>query len=808
MGKIIKKLIVALIAFAIFAFTIYAESGIEVEVASSLQKDVTVSTNQAGANLVREGSTNSFTVDQIFNVGDVLQTGNGQIAAVNFDDYGKIRLAPLTSVEFLAKTESGYSFELQQGQVFYNGKYANSLINIKALGSVLIPRRAIFNMSQVDGNVKLHSFAGQVNVGLVDENYSQGEPVAFPNGEYINNFMITEGTQVNISSSKVFENSEILSQLLYSKLIKEFSYALFDRAQLIENAWISQNLDLDTDLKDQVKNDKEEKIQRRNLNYSNLDSLGYELNRLVASLSDVFTVTKFKRAERNVQDIVDHLQDAQYLLIFNREDEAKQRLSLVKTLINEGKAGNSEVFLNRLNERLMFMYEDLLYAVPGEATSDVRKFLGDYLIDNLPIDEAYLLDKLLITRDPVNAAYALAGRNQINARISLEEYNQRFTKFFNREKALLNNKTYLLGEENQIVESLLKQYSSFYESVFFEFKRFLEEKWLALIPDGPDKIEEQQTMISTKIDLLKRLRTFFLAGDVELSEARLIAQHLIEEIRDLLPEGDTGVTSLFNQRLEDYGDFLRFLNSTDVSSIKSVGAQSLYEQFQESSDVQTQINDVISDFLGEEVSADEPEISLDEIEELVIEDFKSIQAQNVRLGVGAVIEGDMVMGVLGEINENEFTLDYDLGKEWVSNVIVDGEVVISKSARLTSLPILLPEKAIDVEPEDEPAQPEQPAEKQLTQAEKVALILVARKLSQNDVSADTKNIDVIDIDAGIFVVNSAKLADDENVVFSFAYDNKKNEVTQLIVASESNGNVKVSNAISLEDLTQEVLNVY
>lgn len=805
MGKIFKSLFFALLALVVLVGTLFIENGSRMEAALVIDRDVIAATDEQGATVISGGETQSFTDETVLRVGDTLQTSNNQAAVIRFDIHGVLRLSPLTSITFVSQTEDGYIFDLRQGSIWGNNLSASSGLNIVAGGALLMPQRASFDGSFDGETTRARVFSGQVNVGLIDAQYASDQVFFSRSDSLINSFLVADGSQAVIAQSKVRDNAQLLRQLLYSKLIKEFQYSLMNPATLGTDQWLTQNLAADKSLLSTIAAEELENITNRGLHYGSLDSLSYELDKLFVRLSETFTFTSKKRVEHLVQNIFEQVGDAKYLYAFGREAEGRERITLFEQLIHEGVDQGQQIFDEVVLDRLWQEYSQIQFVVPTNSLYDVKVALSDLLLARIDGDAEATIAKLGLIRDYMNVAYALADTSQLDARLALQDYFNRFQDFVENDVAGISSVSYLLAEENQIMDNLLRQYPQFYQDSFFAMKNFLEEEWLKFIPEGTLKNEERQTLISTKIDFLKQLQTFFLDERIALADARLVVFRLINEIKDLQPGTDVGVSGLFALRLEDYGNFLRFLNTTNVSQLRGSSPQGAYDNFLALQQEQLSIEQVIQEFLGEEVTA--PSTTVENVLEQVSEDFESIGVTNLQIESLSDPTARFVEIINGDIQGVSFSGDYDWNRKLISNVQSGGVVLADAAIRLSSLPLLLqPQEPTEpMEPVEEPTEPvEEPT---TTQAERVAKILLLQKLAVNGVKVAEENVVIEDFNAGEFTVNGATLADSPEVQMAFFFQNKTNVVSSLIIRTRD-GDKQVADPYDIAQLAAVANQVY
>lgn len=803
MKNLVKKIMTLILALGVLAGTLFIESGSKIEAMTALEEEVMIVSGDQGATLVTGSGTETVTGERVFNPGDTVQVGEGQSVAVRFDQHGFIRLAPLSALTFRLQSEEGYVFELKQGQAWMNNVSSVPQANMLAGGALVIPRRASFDV-QFDGQTtEVRVFSSQVNVGLVTDTYV-ADTVAFSQDErFVNSFLVAQGSRSVISFGKVVNNADLLRQLLYSKLIKEFQYSLMDPVALQADSWVQQNIVADKDLRNQILLEVQQVITSRGLRYSSLDALGYDVDKAIIALSDTLTFTEQKKTERLIQNIFEHLLDAEYLLAFGRNTEAQERIVLFRQLFTEGMSKRGELFRERGLDKIERAYVHLYFVLPTDSLFSAKVALSDTMIDRLNGSEDLVLQKLGLIRDYMGYAYALAQTNQLEARLSLEQYFSRFQNFVKNERAYLAGNSRLLSEENQIMDNLLRQYPQFYQESFFAMKDFLEEEWLKLLPEDQAKNEERQTIISTKIDFLKQLQTFFLHEQVNLNDARRIAFRLINEIKDLQPDTDIGVSGLFALRLKDYGTFLKFLNTTDVSQLRGSSPQVQYDQFLALQKEQLSLEQVIQEFLGEEVTP--PRITVEEILASVAEDFEKIGAIDIEVAPVTTPDQELVQILNADLKGVGFSGQYDWQRKLISKVRSGNRLLSENPLRLSSLIILLqPKEELTPPPvEEEVILPRA----EVSQAERVAKILLLQKMSQNGITVEEQNIVVRNLDAGDFVINGATLVNNSSVQMAFAFQNKTNAVSSLIVRTPG-GDLRVTDSYALSDLATVVQQIY
>ena len=807
-AKILKKFIVLLIVFAVFAGTLFVESGIEKETVVKVAKLVSLVPSES-VTLQREGEVQDLTSEKKLKVGDKISTDSTQIANINFNSYGVIRIAPSSTVIFRDEFDDGYFFELEKGKLWVNNMYTSSYLNVLAGGALMMPKRSVFDVA-FDGVVtQVRSFSNHVNVGLVDLGFKTEKILHFKDDTLINSFLVAQGGKSSVYLSKVANNAEILKKLLYSKLIKEFQYSLMGEDVLITDKWVITNQGHDDVLLSSVEDNKSNKINSRGLKFASLDSLGYQVNQGLNNAADVLTFSGERRFERLMNNIFNHMLDAEYLYSFGRFSEAKERLNLFSVNIKSEFDKVSPEFKVMVMDKLRWYYSDLNYVLPNDDLYLVKVEISDLLLQMLGNSDEDVVEKLQLIRDYLNYAYAIAETGELKAKLALDQYYGKIGDFIQRHKANLQNVKFLISEDNQIMDNLLRQYAEFYKDSIFAMKNFLENKWLDLLPDGTEKIEEQQTIIVTKIDFLKRLEKFFLEQEVTLADARKIVLRLINEIQDYETSAEVGVSQLFALRLKDYGNFLRFLNSVDVSTLRGVSPRTKYKDFLAKQKEQVSIEQAISEFFGEEPSVTFGVTTQQVLDQIGI-DFELIGVTTLQLGSFRNLDQKYIEVRKGIMDDVEFSARYDWDQKQISQIRVGSKVISQNPIRLTNLTLLLKPKVEKKEP-SYILPPENGEEKfgepQESKADKVAKILLLKKLQTYDVTVAEANIIISDADKQLYVVNGAVLLSNPNVQIAFIFDNRQEVASSLAVRTPS-GDKKLEGSYVLTEISRVVQDIY
>lgn len=806
--KILQKIITILLALVVFAGTTFYEQGLQSEKMVIAHVKPVVVANEKGASLVRAGTSSAVQSQMEMEVGDAVKTGENQTAVIAFARETELRLAPGSSVVFLGEDvdKNGYVLQVQQGRVWVDANQSTSTLNIVAGSAFLLPSKAVFDIAYDGASLRLQVFDSQVNVGLTATNFAPDKLYQSMSDIFINHYLVAEGNQTIVPNEKVSQNEDILRKLLYSKLIKEFQYNRFDPKILVDDEWIVANLKNDNDMLQGVAKDRLNKINERNLRVGSIEDLGYQMSKFVDGFANVLTFSDDRVAERKVNAVITHLLDAEYLLIYGRSTEASSRLNLFKQMFADQSAEGGEKVVSLLNVRLKEIYASLGFVLANDPLYTVKSTVGDMLLSSAVTSDDDLRDHFEYVRDYLNAAIKVSPSSVALARTNLDNYYDRLNKLIASQSSQRVRLKSFVYEENQIFDNVLKQYSAFYMDSTFAKKHNLELEWLKFLPEGNEKNEERQTMVGTKIDFLKVLQAFVLNEKVSLSDAKPIAVRLINEIQDFKTEDEVGVSELFKLRLQDYGQFLRFLNATDISSLPGVTMNDKYKSFQALQLEQVSIEKAIEDFLGGKAT-NAPTVTTEQIMNRIEDDFTKAQIKGAQFSTLSGIDQKVISVSGAQLNGFTFTGDYDWDKKLISNVRVGNSSISTSPVRLENLATLLVPQEVTPPPVAPPATPPSAQVPQDTKAERVAKILLLQKLKAADITASEENIVIQDMSAGMYVVNGGHLISNPDIQMAFAFRNKENVTFSVIIRTET-ADQKLEGDIALGDLATKAKEVY
>jgi hypothetical protein len=806
--KIVKKIILAILSLAICAGVIFLAFTMQEEMQVTNGSKFQIVPSKGGVNLIRNGGTLSINSQSELETGDEIVIPAGENAVVQTSKNAVVRLDSDTKLSFISDESQGEGvlFELSKGRVWVNGAYTTENINLIAGGSFIISRKGAFD-TMYDGlktNIKV--FTNQVTVGLIKPGIKFTKAVRFASPQFINSFLMAQGSQANIYLAKISDNVEVLKKLLYSKLVKEFQYNLFDKQAVMSDPWIRQNIDEDSLFSQKVTREKAKVINARGLKIASLDSIPYKVQKAVEGFADVLTFSSGKVLDRSIERIFDNIYDSEYLFVYERETEAKERLALFADLIRESLAADPDRLKEPILNKLREIYSDLAYVMPEDHLFEVKTAVADQIGLLLGVSDEDLIEKFSLIRAYMNYAYVLADSNSMLSRLMLDQYDTKFTAFVEAEKNYIKRIKNVIAEENQVMDFLLKQYSIFYNDAAFALKHKLETQWLGMLPEGNDKNEERQTIASNKIDYLKNIQAFCLDEKVGITDADKVVSRLIVDIKDLDTGSELGISQLFALRLKDYGQFLMFLKTAQSKSLKGANVREKYESFLAMQTEQVLIDEAIKDYLKDSITT-AVVISPEQILVQIKGDFDSAGVSDLELGSFAGVDQSVISVESASYENKIFSGQYDWGKKLISDVRSGGNLLSEKPVRLDALRVVLNPKEDVTSVETQAHGTTQQQTIEATKAEKISRVLVIQKLKKMDMAVAESNIWIVDLATGSFIIENANLISRPEVIFTFNLDNKANLASGVNVHTGT-GDLPLDGTVSLTALPQKVLEIF
>ncbi len=533
-------------------------------------------------------------------VGDLIENPDQNALTLSYGKNGIVRIDHSAVLKILMNGEDysgAFALELLHGRVWINGFFESSAFSLRSGAALINPIESIVNVENIDGKTTVSGYRRHDHVFLISPDLSSS------NLSYIlNYFLLTQGNQVTVYEDLVSQNLKTIPKLLYSKLVKEFQYGLFDSATSLHDQWVQVNLQQDKAFEQSLSEQRTAQIRQRGLSFNSLNSFSFQASQGFERIRSTATFDYSKKISYHLDRLFQHLHDAEYFALLGKNAESSERLQYFGQVLGGSPYLNDPEFNLLLFSKLEDENTFLMFAPPTDPLFTIRRKVVDYLLQYYGSANIGPGKKLLLIRGFLNSAYDFAEQSPAVARGLLDDYYKRFIQLAGKKDIQKS----LLIEENQIFDNLLRQYPQFYRDNIFAMKNNLEQQWLSMLDQENEKNEAKQNIVSTKIDFLKQLQSFFLNDKVSVVDARQIVFRLFRESDELQLSADTmvAVGDLFKKRLEDFGIFFRFLNSSEYVNTTLHGSthQEQFQQFleiQKTIDQSVNIEDVRKEILNE-----------------------------------------------------------------------------------------------------------------------------------------------------------------------------------------------------------------
>jgi hypothetical protein len=656
-------LVLMALAGGLFLGSFFYEGNFLSTLASQKPDQLIVRTDGKAITVNRAGQDINLENGGQVGVGDVIASMDLEDLTINFAKDGELRLDKQSKVLISAVGSDNHTFVFKviEGRVWLQNSFSNVDVNLIVDGAAIFPGQSVLYVNVVNGRSDVSVQVNDAVIGLISTDFNGNKLLNENSPEVINKLYLPQGTMVSVSADKVRDNQETIAKLLYSKLVKEFNYSIFDRTQLITDLWLSKNVERDNALTSRIRNERLKKIRTRGLKYSSLDASNYKIDQTIRDLSNSLTFSGERVGQRNLDALYDLLYDAQYLFDYGRKEEAQERLNTFSAMANQLFAVYGEGLKKQYVERVRDEYEYLSFASPSDSLFGLRQVLEKIYLDSIKGDDQELAMKFVfLTEQLTSLGYFAENKDYKNLKDTFDQYMVSFKDLTQKYQKEITADITFVQRQNQALDNLFVQYASLYRQTYFTNKLYVENKYLSLLPATKDKPEEIQSVIAQRIDFLRRLQNFFLDGEVPLVDAQNILALLFSEISKIELPADykVAVTGLFNERLQDFGIFSRFLNSPEYvsSTVRGSTPRERFEQFK---------------------LDNEQDLSLEEIRE----ELSTLAGGENELDLGVIPPDEGAVIIEPVINEEVVTTDID------GNVTVtENEVPTDTSTETTTKP--------------------------------------------------------------------------------------------------------------------------
>lgn len=705
--------------------------------------------------------------------GDRVSSRDTSGVRLTFPGGGEVRLAAKTTVELFAPSpgDDRYHLLLTAGEAWVTTQGAFHPISVYALGGVVVNSDDnAFDISLKNGVVDVLGARNSVRVSLF---LPLRKPSSTP--ALLNSVLVTEGNHVSVALSKIQPK---LEKLLYSKLVKEFQYGPVSADSLSRNTWFQSQSSKDKDRRESMLKRTVDAIKERGLTVSDPGSVFTSVMESLHNVRSLMTFDSGRQNLRSVDELFVHLDDAIFYYATSQQERGNVRMELFRARLQE-MSGNAEL-LTLVSDGLWDRFHSYGIFIPQDGSlfkirSELR---GTLLTLNNSGHKISYVRASELARSYLFDIYQSLNFDSSETRDLLTAYFTSFHKIFASYSGDITKHPNVLAEENQLLTQLYLKDPVFYQEIYFQNKFDLEAQWLSLLPEGRDKDEESQTLVASKIELMKRLRLFFFAEKVSVSDASSVLFRLLSDISNAVYQTDTAVAQYFKESLDAQEDFWQYLNSSDFAESKIYGSthKERFTAFLKNKKDVAEITTLQEGLLGTiPLNAPDSKATFDDIQKT----FAAVGVKSLKISPLLDKDQSQIFIESAEYNSIPFSGIYDRDRNLISDVKVYNETILTASIPLDKL-----KSIFQIKPQQDSAFSAAPVVSISgeTRVEKVAKLFLLKKLQELTFSLDVSQIQTLNYDKKLFVVRGARLPlDKSQILVDFTVDLIRNEVSTIKV---------------------------
>ncbi len=800
---ILKNVFFAIVGLGIFVATLSVDN---VLFASQKEEEVKEYTYlhlsvDESVNVSLDGKTEIAKNGYQIQEGLEISTNSSDNVEIALLGQGVLRLASNTSLTFDKVDEKAkrYLVTLKEGSIWGNIQFDDYDLDIKTETVLVTPGASSFSINY-DGNLtRIYADNHDIFVGIRDK------------GKTINSFWLAEGNQARISDSKVKNKADTIQKLLYSKLIKEFGYGRLSVKKIQDDPWLSVQKEEDVNYSNSVQASRLADIRKKGLRTLRAGSISSQTKALFTDLRTALTFSEKKKTDNLMDSIFANLQDAKYQYLQGDDTDAAIRLSLFKEDISDPAYISNTGFKQSLFNKLHEEFFSLQFAIPGDPIYPVKEQLYRELlsVNMRPYLNANFEFDLLTSK--LNDVYDSIDDNPVDGISAFSDYTNTYKTVVAKYRNDIDKVGDQIVRQNVLVDNILFIYPELYSLSNFEAKQLIEEDYLLVVNKKADKKELKQTFISSKIDLLNRIRYFLFNDRLEADNARQIVFFLVRNIEDL--QGDTlqlaAINELFEKRMQDIGVFWEYLKSPEYYDTNLHGSshEERFEAFKSIQEKEITYQDIRKEILGKKEMED---LTVEKVLVQAEKDMESAGFSNIEFGFYEDVNQPRIPVLKAKAGGIEFRATYDWDRKLLSSIIVDEDLISADGVKLEKAKQFIYQAVsaktkVIKRPVPKPVEPEE--EDPQADVKNVAEVFMAQKFKQFGMIVTKDEVVVVDLKNGIYQIDNVYFENNRSAKFSFTYDSVEDMVIKLVVHTKK-GDEEFDNAFEASLLEKIVKKVY
>lgn len=799
MNKVIHQFVLALLSLSFVWVSLSWFSPVSGMEANSQSDVLIVFDTGAKVVLQRHGESQSqeISTTQIFHPGDSISSPDGSGVRLTFPGGGEMRLAGLTTIEFpslLDVSNPDYRLVLKSGEAWITTQGASRPISLYALGGVVAySQDDSVDVLVKDNEVDVFAAKGPVRLGVFLPLEILSSSV-----NLLNSILVTEGNQASVTLSNIQPK---LEKLLYSKLVKEFQYGPVSDQILTQNVWFQSQYAKDKDRRELLLKTLTSVIKDRGLFVSDPTSVFSSFSDYLHTARSFFTFDQNIRDIRLADEILVHLDDAIYYYATSQQDKGDARLKFFRGKLQSTGDGALRALLVDAIWSRFEMYN--IFSPQDGSLFPIRFELRNTLLslDTSGYHIGYSRASQLVRSYLFDVSQSLHFDTSTSKNLLTSYFSAFHSLFTNYSPDIVKNPN-ILAEENQLLMQMYLKDPLFYQDSYFQNAFDLETQWLNLLPEGRDKNEENQTLVASKIDLMKKLRLFFFTDKISVHDATQVLFRLLSDISHALPQTDTAVVQYFKDNLDAQQDFWQYVNSADFAESKTYGDthKERFSAFLKNKKDIAEIHSIQQGFLDTTPVSPDVKATLADIQKA----FSAVGVKNLKISPLLDKDQSQVFIESADYNTIPFSGIYDRVQNLISDVKVYNETVLGASVPLDKLKNVFQTKTNE-QASSAVTTPSSPNEDPV---QKVAQLFILKKLQDLTFELDGSQIETVDYARKLFHVKGAKLPFDKSqITLDFSLDLTQNEIFGVSVVLLHNVQ-DMPGRYSLADIVKAVTTYY
>ncbi|PIQ77785.1 hypothetical protein COV82_02860 [Candidatus Peregrinibacteria bacterium CG11_big_fil_rev_8_21_14_0_20_46_8] len=699
----------------------------------------------------------------------LLTTGPAARLTLGIWDNALARFAPESEAALRIvhdKAPRRVEFELDRGRVWINTRNSATTVHLTAGTTTLELEPGVFDIQYEKGVIIAVAMRRSLTATIA------GRKIILP-----------ERRQIVISESKVARQAKTISQLRYSKLLKEYPFYAADIDE-----WIEKNQSDDRAFYRAYQAQMDERLRQAGPHLGlDSESLSFKVNRTWNSAVAGLTLAPQRKAERNVASAFDYFDAGLFADLIGKRDIAQQRYTTFQRIVPQADA-------ELVRAAAYLRFDQIAHINPSSQLFTAQLVIRDLLQKStLEKIHASFIDVLDAHAEGIDLDVQQNVVNLLNRFATLSDSSLQSVT----DAALAED---ILFEYIQL-EDFIKRDDRFIRQEYLKILALLERAYLQVIDHKEEAQEQRQFFIQEKLKRIAKIQKKIERDELPFQQARQSILLLFTQIDELRPVvSDKAVLSFFDDELKKLLPLVTFLRSNSADNVQNnfaIHYETYRNRLNEAKEVRSLLESSVG---GEEISP----FRREELASLVVSALREVGIREVDINFPDDETSATVMITNAKFEGAEFSALYNTERRLFTNIIFNGEE-IPNAVKLENVRVVFLVKLGKLElPQEvsEESLTEKPSQQSVL--EKVALAQVKEALERLAITVEDKYIGLEDVANEIVHVRLATYGQgSEAVVFAFDIGTKSKRVENLVVQTVG-GEVAANDSFKVDDLPTRV----